>query len=353
MVASRVEGEAYFHVDNVRFNSDISKTIASILPHFDKIIKGYIHFHLFFAVLFVVEVILFLVFFPSITLSAILAFSIAGIFLTVFSFFIFRIYYQAKKGEQYEEFISKYTRGCHELIGFREGIPEHHIALANGYSRLARELSGRQTHLFYSPRWLNSLHASIERVSDSCFWNDVFLMREALFEKSIQEHVKLVKSEPTSLDIHAALANAYVILSSLYLSVLKPEHRGAVKWSLSMEGQKELEEKFRATASKAIEEFKILNNFAPNDPWVHTQLAYSYRDLKMPEEEINEYEIILGLRSDDADTMYKLGCLYFQQERNAEGLKIYEKLRQINYKKAELLIDYYGGIPSVMQNSQF
>lgn len=108
------------------------------------------------------------------------------------------------------------------------------------------------------------------------------------------------------------------------------------------ETRKEMNAKFRSTAQRAIEEFKILSTYAPDDPWVHTQLAYSYHDLQMPEEEIKEYEIIHKLNPHDHDNLFKLGTLYFQQGLNAQGLTIYEKLAQYNHSKAESLIRSYG-----------
>ncbi len=105
---------------------------------------------------------------------------------------------------------------------------------------------------------------------------------------------------------------------------------------------KSFKQKFRLTAEKAIEEFKILSDYAPHDPWVHAQLAYSYRDLQMPKEEIKEYEAILQLCPDDKETLFKLGKLYFEQGQNAKGLKIYETLKFSHYKKAESLIHFYG-----------
>lgn len=342
MAASRIEGEAYFRIDNEHFNEEIQKVISSVLPLFDKAVKSYMRFTLAYSALFVAELLLLLIFSPFAIRSSLFAFSLAGLFLTLFSFFILKIYFLAKKGERQELFVSNYSRGCRMLIGFREGVPEHHIALANAYSKLANALHGREASLLYSPSWLPSLQTTLERASKLFFWKDSFLIKEALLKRSIEEHIKLVVCEPTSLDIHAALANAYVMLSSLYLNILKPESASEKGPSLREEERELLEKSFRNSANKAIEEFKILNDYAPNDPWVHSQLAYSYRDLKMPEEEIQEYEVVLELRPSDIDTLYNLGCLYFQQELNAKGLKVYEKLKQLNYKMAEKLISHYG-----------
>ena len=269
------------------------------------------------------------------------SFSLAGLFLSIFSYYSLKIYFNAQKSEQFNELIVKYSRGAKTIIKYREGIPEHHIALANGYTKLSSELHGFEVHLFTLPKWMFSIVATVENFSLWYFSKDIFQIRESLLIEAIEEHIKLVKCEPTSLDIHAALANAYVILSGLYL---KAKHEELAKQNSSFEYEQELDTKFRLTAEKAIEEFKILNDFAPNDPWVHTQLAYSYRDLKMPEEEIAEYEIILKLRPDDVETLFKLGCLYFQQGRNSNGLRVYEKIKNVNFKKAEQLISFYGSV---------
>ena len=104
----------------------------------------------------------------------------------------------------------------------------------------------------------------------------------------------------------------------------------------------DIQEKFFVTARRATEEFKILNEYAPGNVWVHSQLAYSYHDLQMPMEEIREYEIVLKLKPNEANTMMKLGILYFQQGMNAKGLQVYEQLRKVDLKKSKKLIKFYG-----------
>lgn len=167
-------------------------------------------------------------------------------------------------------------------------------------------------------------------------------MKELLLSCSIEEHLKAVKCEPTNLDVHASLANAYVMLSALYADPRKFHDYDEEKYIPQERFSDAMEKRFRTIAERAIEEFKILNDYAPDDPWVHVQLAYSYHDLQMPKEEIREYEIVLKLRPDDHETLFKLGMLYFQQGMNAKGLKIYELLKKTSYKKAESLISFYG-----------
>lgn len=205
------------------------------------------------------------------------------------------------------------------------------MAIANACCRLSETFSGRES-LYYRPyRWLEFLAPKMETFSEWWHWRDIYRMRELLLLASLEEHIKLVRCEPTSLEIHAALANAYVMLSTLYAKQMGKK-----------EFDQSLETKFRTTSEKAIEEFKILSDYAPNDPWVHLQLAYSYHDLQMPLEEIKEYEMILRINPDDKEALFKLGTLYFQQGMNAKGLRVYEELKHYNFKKAEILIRFYG-----------
>ena len=173
-------------------------------------------------------------------------------------------------------------------------------------------------------------------------WEDVHAIREVLLQKSVQQHIELVKCEPTGMEAHTALANAYIMLSGLYVDNEKNDEPSDEHWQPLKFRNSDMEKKFRRTAERAIEEFKIIGDYAPNDPWVHSQLAYSYRDLKMPEQEIKAYESLLRIIPEDKDTQYKLGILYFQQGRDAEGLQIYEKIKRTHLKKAESLITYYG-----------
>lgn len=340
MVVSQIETEELLQSDSLYYHSQISKIVQQIQPQLDKTIKLHMAFHLFFMGLECLEVILFVIFFGYLAQSSLLAVSISLIFLTFFSYFMLRLYLQTKKSEQLRRIFSTFENVCKKLIHYQEGNPEQHIVLANAFTKWGSALQRREFSYFRPPKWLDVVAPSMERWS--CFWffDDVLLMRELLYTGSIEEHIKLVKCEPTSLDVHAALANAYIILSTLYS---KQENEGK---------DEALENKFRKTAERAIEEFKILNDFAPDDPWVHVQLAYSYHDLQMPEEEMREYETILNLRPDDKETLFKLGVLYFQQGYNARGLRVYEALKRMDYQQAEILIEYYGDCKVSDSNSK-
>lgn len=341
MTSFRAEGESFFQLDVVFFNQQINHLIEPIIPQFDRLLRSDILFNFLFLSIGIIEFISLLFFFPFLMQSSLMAIGLALCFLTLFSYYILRIYFQTKRPEQILYLVNRYANACQVLLSYQIGVPEHHLALANAYLKLAKVLEGKEDNLYPAPRWLDFLSRPLKKISSWWHWEDVQSIRETLLQKSVYEHIELVKCEPTGMEAHTALANAYVMLSSLYVSAEKFDDQ-TDNWLPPKFRTPLMEIKFRQTAERAIEEFKIIGDYAPNDPWVHSQLAYSYRDLKMPEQEIKEYETLLRLVPDDKDAMYKLGVLYFQQGRDADGLQIYEKIKRTHLKKADSLIKYYG-----------
>lgn len=343
MSLSHVEGQTIFQYDKCESSERISGLIPLFLTNFGKEIKSYVYFHLILWFLLITEVSLFLLFFSFLANSSLLSVMLAALFFTGFSYLILRVYLQAQKPEQFFELRQRYIEECKKFLKYQEGIVEHHMSLANACSKLAAALQGKEYH--YYP-FISRLHSSSKPLAEkfSCWWHwhDVHEMKELLLQYAIEEHIRLVRCEPTSLELHAALANAYVMLSGLYIDPRKMDGGDEERWIPHNDYETILRKKFRVTAERAIEEFRILSEYAPNDPWVHAQLAYSYHDLQMPEEEIREYETILKLRPDDKETLFKLGMLYFHQGYNARGLQVYAALKNAQYSRSDDLIQKYG-----------
>lgn len=329
-------------LDKQHYQAQVSRLWTPALRRFSRLVRFSLFFNTLFFLLGTVEIAFFLSFFALLSQSAVLAFTLAIFFLTLFSYFVLRLYFQAKRPDQLLDLCESYLHRCKEIIHYQEGIPEHHIALANAAHKFAATLHEKEYTFFSPPFFLKPLTPTLEKFSCFYYWKDLHRLKELLLTTSVEEHLKVVQCEPTNLEVHAALANAYVMLSSIYADPRKYQDFDEERWIPPDRYNEEMQEKFRATAQRAIEEFKILNDYAPDDPWVHIQLAYSYHDLQMPEEEIQEYEIVLKLRPNDKDTLFKLGMLYFQQGMNAKGLRVYEMLKHTHYKKAESLIKFYG-----------
>jgi len=335
------------------YHDHLAKVFDPILAEFDAVMKRYAAFNLFFTFVCALEFILLVVFFAFLAQSLILALSLSVVFFTFFAYFTLRVYFKAKKPEQLKAIKEQYLTACKNLIGYREHLGEHHVALANACSKFANRLHGREYNYYRLPFGMGSGFAPLmEQLSCWIHWEDVHLMKEMMLEAAVEEHVELVKCQATNLEAHAGLANSYVMLSGLYIDPRKMEGYDDDRWIPADKYDDRFETKFRAIAERAIEEFKILSEYAPDDSWVHSQLAYSYHDMQMPLEEIKEYETIQRLMPEDRDNLYKLGILYFQQGMNAKGLRVYEELRKGHYKKAESLIKYYGTFkPNLPLNS--
>lgn len=331
-------------------SSDAQSTqeaIQVVLPQLDSILHRHLLFNGLFLLLGAIELTIFALFFTFLIQSALLALMLAVLFLSCFSYLMLRVYYQVKKDEQFNALKESYIQLCKAFIGYQEGDPKHYLALANACTKFSDSLQGRESALLYQPqKWCMTLTPYLKALSSWCHWKDVHHMQELLLLMGIQEHIKLIKQEPISMAAHASLANAYVILSGLY-NTAKDSSGEEKIWSPRKAWNPILEKKFRAAAERAIEEFKILSTFAPDDPWVHAQLAYSYRDLNLPLEEIKEYEILARLNPEEGETLFKLGVRYFHEGMNAQGLRVYEQLKRLDPRRAQELISFYGAYSSI------
>lgn len=305
-------------------------------------IQSFAIFNIVFIALCAIQVFLFFLFFNLLSYASLIAIMLATLLVTSFTYFILRIYFQEKKPLKILLTVEDFFNEIKNNIGFQEGNFEHHLTLAHSACRLTNLIQDLEYTFYIPPDWLNALQPTLEKFS--CWWHfkDVHLFRQHLLQAAVQEHLALIKIEPTNLQLHASLANTYVMLSGLYADPNKGDPADEEHWIHPLRTSEETREKFLNTASKAIEEFKILNDFAPNDPWVHAQLALSFRDLQMPEEEIKEYEILLKLKPKDSDTLFKLGELYFKIGQNSQGLRVYQELKAISLLRASTLIKSYG-----------
>jgi hypothetical protein len=258
-------------------NEQIQQHCAKALEQFKKITKSYVLFHMLFFGLAFLEVLSFLIFFSFLTKSALLAFSLAGLFLTAFSYFVLLFYFQAKKPEQLIQLREEYLEAC--TTSFALEKTSLSIALAQAMYRLSDLLEGQEAHFYRLKIWIPALEPLIEKFSTWSHWKDTHHMREMLLRVSVQEQIKRVKYAPADIETHAALASSYIVLCKLYRDPRKSLSEESTQWIPSDYSSEEMQQKFKTAAERAIEEFKILDNYSPNDSWIHAQLADLYHDL--------------------------------------------------------------------------
>jgi len=339
MSFARIQTDTPLIFDQCLNLENITDPVDFLRSNLRKILRWYVLFNLFFLFLFVAETTTFFYLFNTLHQSSILSISLAIIFFTVFGYFIFRLLYQSQKVEHFYQLIDQFSIHCLQQMKFEESSVEYHIEMAHAFLKAATSLHREEYKILPTMKWVKFLGISYAKFSRWFYWFDLHQVKELLLLSSIEEYITLIKSEPSNLDFHAGLANAYVMLSGIYSTPLSQLEEGS--WLPNKEFIRSMRKKFQAAAKKAIEEFKILNEYAPNDPWTHRQLAYSYRDLQMPKEELKEYETLFALNPQDYDILYKLGTIYFEQGKNAKGLRVYEKLKKKEPKKAEALIKHY------------
>lgn len=342
MSTPALENEVFIEFDKEFYTDRIGIFIKPTVVKFQRILKSYTLFNLLFILLITAEIAYFFVHLTLLVQTFVMAIHLALIFATVFCYFTLHMYVHTRKVEKLIRLKSDFAQACRDTVREPEGGPKNHLVVAHACCKLAEELHGQEYQIYRGPAWCVCLSSSLEKLNCWWFWQDVHFMKELLLKACIDEHIQLVRLEPTNLEAHAGLANAYVMLSGLYIDPRTVEGLDDDRWIPPNKYNKNFNHKFRSIAERAIEEFRILSDYAPHDPWVHAQLAYSYHDLQMPKEEIREYETILQLCPDDKETLYKLGKLYFDQGHNAKGLEVYEALKRSHYKKAESLISFYG-----------
>jgi len=319
------------------FNKQVQKNYKSTIFQFKKITKNVSSVKLAFLSVFLGEVIFALFFIATFSKSSVIAIALGAIVLTVFTYFVLLFYFQAKKPEQINELKVRFMASCKQAISTPSGMAEHHLSMASALMKLSFYLQGLE-YSYYSTPWKNGLFKYLfENVSVYFHHEDVLKMQESCLFSAIEEHITQIKATPTDLEVHVSLAHAYVSLAKIYMEN-KTSYKGFFK-----KNEEYYQKKFELASNRAIEEFNILKEFAPNDPWIHAQLAQCYHLLKLFEEEAKEYEAMLELSSNDKEVMFRLGKIYFELGRNAEGLQVYEDLKSSGYKKADDLIAYYAG----------
>ncbi|MBS0624732.1 MAG: hypothetical protein JSS32_01625 [Verrucomicrobia bacterium] len=345
-MSTQLENDLTETHDDSFLQQSLPQYYRSIIRDFRRITKNFVAFNLGFVGLILTELTLFFIFLPFLSQSYILAFALGGFFLTCFSYLVLLFYFQAKKPEQLSLLRDRFISSCKQVIGLPSGTPQYHLSIAAALLKLSSYLQDFEWHFYQIPKWLNPLSRILTRFFAYCHWNDVFKMKQHLLYSAIEEHLEQIRMTPTDLEVHASLANTYVALSQIYL---EPKMAGSTHPRLNAYRKEKalFEDKFRTAARLAMEEFQILNHYAPNDPWVHEQLAVGYRDLQLPQEEIREVETLLKLRPLDRDTLFRLGSLYFEQGQNAKGLQVYEELKRAHYKRAENLISTYGSLKNL------
>ena len=329
----------------VVFNtSNFQEKIAGIskpfVARFSKVTRNYIFFHTFFIFALSMELVFFGLLFSTLLQSTEMAFWLAGMFLTVFTYLVLLFYHQGRQPEKLMQLRDEYIEKGEECIPFDPGTLEYHCCITEAIVEYISSLRIPSVE----NRWIlasETLTYLIEKFRIWTRWKNLLKMKEMLLLTSIEEHIRLIKREPTDLEVHSSLASNYVALARLYQDPKKLALNDDLIWTPPEYASEEMREKFEMALERALEEYHIIDEYAPNDPWVHAQRASLYKELDAYDSEQKEYEKILELDPANVEILLRLGKLYFRKGANAKGLKVYDTLRNLDQDKAHEVIAYY------------
>lgn len=310
-------------MDKQTLHQTLHPLASSALEHFKALLHRLALFHGLFLGLIVFELFLIAFFFSFLVQSAFLAISVALLVLTVFCYFVLRLWVQTKKRQDAERLADAFQESISRLSGDDERSFDHYSLLTRALHTLASIIKKDPEDLLASYAFAAPLRPLVNYLYHKLIREERLLIQELILDRTIQLWIEFIRQQPTHLEAHAGLGTTYITYSTLY------------------SGQKKHQERFKNLVQKAAEEFKILSSYAPNDIWVHHQLANTYHDLALRKEEIRAYEAILALEPQDAETLLKLGRLYFEEGRAAEALSLYEELKKFSPQKSEQLIAFY------------
>jgi tetratricopeptide (TPR) repeat protein len=305
--------------------------------------RSHVAFHVSFGLLSAIELCAFIFFFSFWMHSYAVAFLIGIFLLTGFSYFVLFAYLQTRKRQQLIDLGELFIEACERSIP-----PDDGFALSSLIYQIIDDLDSLISNYYALPIFGETINTLLRKFSVYCHWQDILLLKHLLLTHTISSYLRMVKRAPMDLGLHAALAEAYLSLASLYQEPANP-----LPWTPPDYGTPTMQAKHKNACLRALEEYTIIAASIPQDPWIHIQLATVHRKLGNLDKEISEYEYLLTLSPEHRSVMFHLGVLYFQQGSTAKGLQLYETLKNLNDADAENLIAYYIYPSELLPNRQF
>ncbi len=255
--------------------------------------------------------------------SLFIAFALAGLCLTVFSYLLIRFYQETKHREEARAVLQEFLGAC------KDEIPEASpLSCARALHHLLHVINFKDLEL-------HANHPFLQKCLVWLHWKEVHEMQKRLLHHALEYHIQAIKEEPQDIQAHASLAQAYLSLGHVYCP---PED---FLWVPKAFLGKPMQDNAKRCFEFALQEWKIISAFSPNDPWIHLQLAQVFYLLERSDEELKELELVHRLQPHDRDAMLHLGIKYFEQNMPAQALALYQALKKANDARAEELISHY------------
>jgi tetratricopeptide (TPR) repeat protein len=308
--------------------------VDQTLKEFQLLTRRYALFHAFFLSTFVLELLTLLIFMPFQAKTMPFAALVALTCLTVFTYFVLRFYFQTRKPQQFIVLRNRFL-----LAVFGKGRSTWSVEELHPIYELLQKLQGQESQYYSLPSLFQMIVPLVEKFSIWCHWEDVQWMKETLHLHALQKLFDWIKLHPTDVELHRTVAASYMTLYQIYQMPAAPTAFDS--FTQRQYASPEMQEKFEKAAHSALEELKVVLSYTSNDPWTLRHMAQVYHDLELKQDEKKTYEKLLSLSPQDGETHYQLGKLYFELGHMAEGLRLYQALREQKNPRAQELITHY------------
>jgi hypothetical protein len=201
---------------NACSQEEVVRQIEQTVGHFRKLTRRYAFFHILFFSFFLLEVIGLLLFLPFLAQSFLLASLVAATFLTAFSYFVLKFYFQTKKPEQFLVLLDNFIQNCQQLHMRTADLVESRRWFLQAIYQLIHSLEGQEFQFYRIPKSVDALAPLAQKFSVWCHFGDVHLMKELLHTYCLRTQLDWVKKHPTDLDLHRAIAGGYIALYKIY-----------------------------------------------------------------------------------------------------------------------------------------
>ena len=169
------------------FQEKIRTLSYPFVKQFFRINRNYIFFHTFFIFALSLQTLNFGLFFSTLLQSTAMAFSLAALFLTLFTYFVLLFYLQGRKPEKLAQLRDEYIEGARTCIPFDPGSLEYHCCITEAIVHMISQLRIASA----SSRWIlasETLTYLTEKFRIWTRWKDLLKIKEMLLLATINPY---------------------------------------------------------------------------------------------------------------------------------------------------------------------
>lgn len=335
------DGISRDHVNTVAFQADASRLAEPFQKKFWRVHRTCLAIHVVCIFVLCLEFMFLLLQKGEFFFSWNCAWFLCVFFFTLFSYCFFAMCYHAKKPQKLREIMDGYFLSLHEILPFHRGSAAFHEGVLRSVALFCGGLRIPARKSFPIPCG-ETLSLLWEKFCVWTQWQDLLQIKEMMLTVAIRETICFIKKDPGNLRSHAALAEGYRELASLYQDPKKVAQNTALDWSPVAFFSQEMRSLSEKALCLALEEYKIIEEYLIDEsPWIHASKAQVYHLLQDLPAEVAEYEAVLRMDPCNIEVLYRLGSLYFCLGKNAQGVKFYHRLQALDDQRAQQLINQY------------